>query len=522
MLSSDRKAGKQHISLQLNNHQWQVWAGNDGASGIVATLASIIMASKASPLSPTQPSSKLVKHKLMVFTDSELKESSTTTYLLTPELCITGPPSSNDMLTDAMSQVALTIARTELFDGALLIHGALAEVPARSGGGGILLAGPCSVGKTTASNRLPLPWRSASDDASLILLDKKGQYHAHPWPTWSRFRNTTGDYSPNDTWDVQRGLPLRAIFFLTQSAKDHVTPLPSTYAWTCLLEAVRHVSRLMSWGLSNKQAHSLHKRMLNNIESLIQVTPIYKLNISLNGTFWKRIEETFAYQTIVKPISPSPTVAKPKNNSLQDKEIANGAFIISFMGSSMHPTLQHSDLLKIKPYKEHPIKQGDIIYFQPPTGGTKIVHRIAKITQTGIVTRGDNNITNDPYLIKKDYILGKVTIRWRHSKPRNISCGYKGTLIAYYCWFRHRIYHSFALFLRKAYRQFTTSTLLNKPIPRSFHPQIFEFKQRLFPSRLKLMVRGRVIGQYNYKLREWQIKPPWRLFVDETLLPKVK
>jgi len=421
-----------------------------------------------------------------------------------------------------MSQAALTLARVELSTGALLIHGALAEVPERSGGGGILLAGPCTVGKTTASNRLPPPWHSLSDDASLILPDNNGQYYVHPWPTWSRFYNAKGDFSKDDTWDVQRGLPLRAIFFLTQSSEDRITFLPTTFASTCIFEAVRHVSRIMSWNLSTEQVHLLHKRIFDNVESLIRVIPTYKLHISLNGTFWKNIEEILASQGTVRQTVPFTTATKEEKSVLHDKELENGTFVIGLTGTSMQPTLRPSDLLKIEPYQEHLIKRGDIIYFQPPSAGPKTVHRIVKITRNNIITRGDNNRTNDSHPIKKEAVIGRVTRGWRHGNSYDIYGGHKGIWIGYYCRFRHWMYHSLAPFFRKSYIKLSTSTLLKNLIPTSLHPQAFEFKQRLFPSRLKLMVKGRVIGQYNYKLKLWQIKAPWQLIVDETLLPKVK
>ena len=85
-------------------------------------------------------------------------------------------------------------------NGGLLVHGALAEW----NGIGVILAGPGGVGKTTASKRLPRPWRSLSDDNTLIVKSPDGTYWAHPWPTWSRYRQ--GDMS--GSWDVQAAVKL--------------------------------------------------------------------------------------------------------------------------------------------------------------------------------------------------------------------------------------------------------------------------------------------------------------------------
>jgi hypothetical protein len=69
--------------------------------------------------------------------------------------------------------------------GGLLLHGALVQ----KDNYGLILAGRQGIGKTTASNRLQLPWLCVSDDMTLVIRDNKGMYWAHPWPTWSRFFN---------------------------------------------------------------------------------------------------------------------------------------------------------------------------------------------------------------------------------------------------------------------------------------------------------------------------------------------
>jgi hypothetical protein len=49
-------------------------------------------------------------------------------------------------------------------------------------------------------------------------------------------------------------------------------------------------------------------------------------------------------------------------------------------------------------------------------------------------------------------------------------------------------------------------------------PRVFLFQawQRAF---FKLVMGGRVVGQYDGEQRQWRIRRPFRLFVDENALP---
>lgn len=168
--------------------------------------------------------------------------------------------------------------------GGMAIHGALAERE----GAGIILAGRGDVGKTTASRRLPNPWRSLSDDCSLIVRDKKNNYHVHPWPTWSSLI-TGGEVQ---TWDVQYSAPLKAIFILSQSKTDQVEPIGKGQA-VCLLNAA--VDQAW-WGLDSRlgdlEKQTLRKQRFNNICRLVETIPVFLLHISKNGPFWEEIEKT--------------------------------------------------------------------------------------------------------------------------------------------------------------------------------------------------------------------------------------
>ncbi len=131
-----------------------------------------------------------------------------------PSVCLVSPPCNGERFAFQAMQISMTIVRDAQVRGGLLIHGALAawQGSAEKAGGmvsGAIMAGPGSVGKTTASSRLSGPWRSLSDDMTLVVRDPQGHYWAHPWPTWGRFLENAAGVS----WPVPQGRAPAGRFF---------------------------------------------------------------------------------------------------------------------------------------------------------------------------------------------------------------------------------------------------------------------------------------------------------------------
>jgi SynChlorMet cassette protein ScmC len=151
------------------------------------------------------------------------------------------------------------------------------------------------VGKSTASARLPHPWRALSDDATLVVCDGQGTYWAHPWPTWSRlFGDEAGDGS--DTWDVQRAVPLRAIFILEQGEEDRVEPLGPGHTLALLAELARQTSTHLIRGWPLDEMAAFHRQRFENLCALVRAMPAYTLYVSLNGAFWKEMRRAISQE----------------------------------------------------------------------------------------------------------------------------------------------------------------------------------------------------------------------------------
>jgi SynChlorMet cassette protein ScmC len=200
--------------------------------------------------------------------------------------CFLSPVTSSDLFALQLMQLSLVIGADAQPRGGFLLHGALAE----KNGYGVILAGPGGGGKTTASRRLPYPWRSLCDDATLIIRDEQGLYWAHPWPTWSAFLSG----GSGGSWDVQYAVPLRGIFFLNQANIDRVESMGAGKAIGLLTESAEQAYLAMSHGLRKNELRVLRTERFNNVCALAEAVPVYLLKLSLNGCFWHEVERAIA------------------------------------------------------------------------------------------------------------------------------------------------------------------------------------------------------------------------------------
>jgi SynChlorMet cassette protein ScmC len=417
-------------------------------------------------------------------------------------------PKNQDMMTICMSLIGLTIARSQIFRGGVLIHGVLVKTPPQLGGGSILLAGSGSVGKTTAANRLPPPWSALSDDTSFIFPSGTGSYQAHPWPTWSNFYSFKNHLiSDKQRWDVQSGLSLKAIFFLRQSDRDFIEPLPVTLSLTFLFETIQQVSRLMTRNLADDEIREIHKMEFAAAKLIALSIPAYTLHLSLTGSFWETIEQNLT--------SPDFTKSKLKRSS-------GNLLTFSYSGPSMNPILSHPDILEVTPYADKKPQSGDVICFRQPEDIRITVHRIVVIINNSIITQGDNNSESDPFPVQPENIIGQVTAAWRFGKPRIISGGVKGRWIGRYIRFRNSINRIFSSPLHKIYQLLCTSEISQCLLSKLFHFKVFKFKQKHHKSIYKILLKNQIIGIYDHNNNLWKINRPWRLFINESNLPGIK
>ena len=196
----------------------------------------------------------------------------------------------------------------------------------------------------------------------------------------------------------------------------------------------------------------------------------------------------------------------------------DNTFFCSHTGRSMNPTINSQDLLEIKPYHKKKPREGDVILFQSQRYDNYVVHRIVSITANGIQTWGDNISYTDPELLKQEDIYGQVIAAHRGNKRRKIASGYFGRVVGKYCQLRRLALFQVLRFLRPVYRSFCTGGILHWLIPVRLKPQVATFQSNAYACH-RLLLGKRIIGSYDDSLHRWQIRRPYRLFVDESSLP---
>jgi signal peptidase I len=226
--------------------------------------------------------------------------------------------------------------------------------------------------------------------------------------------------------------------------------------------------------------------------------------------------------TLSRPPTFSPSIDLiPANSSAALRKLATDrsgtSFFCAHIGSSMNPTMCELDLLEIETYGSRPVEPGDVILFLTPDEGLPVVHRVMVVTPNSIRTRGDNSSSDDPWLLSRDQISGRVVAAWRGKKRRSIAGGRVG-------WLHGRATHHLRTLdrgvsrrLHPFYQSRGLSGFLRRLLPSRFSPRVV-----LFPAKserqVKVLIGNRVVGRYDSTRQRWIIRRPFRLFMDEKTL----
>lgn len=193
---------------------------------------------------------------------------------------------------------------------------------------------------------------------------------------------------------------------------------------------------------------------------------------------------------------------------------------ILYAGPSMHPTLRAGDVLVLATGDKPTIRPGDVIVFIPPGTNGFVVHRVASVHSDGRVkTCGDSSPMTDPWLVKPDWIKGRVTRCRRNGRTYRVWGGASGLLIRQAVLLRLGLKRYLYRLLRPIYlelsrwRIFRRSSLLASI-------RVIVFNRPGGPPEMHLYLGPRRVGRLPAQGTEWQIDPPFRLLVDESWLPK--
>jgi hypothetical protein len=178
----------------------------------------------------------------------------------------------------------------------------------------------------------------------------------------------------------------------------------------------------------------------------------------------------------------------------------------------MYPILKDRDKLSYIPYGNKEILPGDVVVINAPTGGI-VIHRVISADIYGIKTRGDNTPMADPWVLHKEQVMGKVIYAMRGYKELHVYGGLLGRIISAPVKSARFIFYIIYRILRHPYDHLSRSSAL------CFIPlktKVLAFQRDDGPE-LQLFLKGHLIGRKRH-CGEWQIKPPFRLFLKEDAL----
>ncbi len=184
----------------------------------------------------------------------------------------------------------------------------------------------------------------------------------------------------------------------------------------------------------------------------------------------------------------------------------------------MLPTLGDAEVIEVLPYGEAPVRPGDVVYFRVPGKDHWVVHRVIRLRPEGIITRGDNNPTDDISRLQKSDIIGRVIAARRKRGRQGIWNGRRGLLLSRWLRGRAAARRSLAGVLRPAYHWLARRKFWPSLLPAAWRPRLVTFQSG--PRRTAQLMMGRHrVGFYSPELGRWRIKVPFRLFVTEASLP---
>jgi signal peptidase I len=208
-----------------------------------------------------------------------------------------------------------------------------------------------------------------------------------------------------------------------------------------------------------------------------------------------------------------------------EKMAAAGRCRFTCIGPSMLPILHPGDELWAEPADFTDLGVGDVLVYQAEHLQRPVVHRIVRIEDQTVYTRGDNCGMDDPAAVKSGDILGRVvTFRrggtWR-SMPR---CGPSRKFL-----FLKSSIQVIRSALAPAVHLILSIIAALPGARRMFNlagrPTVIELGAPQAKS-WKLLYQGRIIGFRNRTVDQWQIRTLYRPFIaveklDDDLSPMV-
>jgi signal peptidase I len=198
------------------------------------------------------------------------------------------------------------------------------------------------------------------------------------------------------------------------------------------------------------------------------------------------------------------------------EQVLDSVRYCSYSGPSMNPTLRDGDLLEVEGYGIEPVRIGDVVLFKKESSSRIVVHRVIGLSAEGLVTRGDDNLENDPGLLDSRDVIGRIIAYWRGQRRRTVLRGRPGMILARFTRCRIRSTLAIFTFFSPHYRFVSAKGFLRVISPVA-EPRVVRFGDK----DLRLILWSHEIGRYKEGVG-WLIRPPFKLIVNETSLREVE
>jgi signal peptidase I len=208
----------------------------------------------------------------------------------------------------------------------------------------------------------------------------------------------------------------------------------------------------------------------------------------------------------------------PNNGSSSLANRPNDCLFFVHTGHSMAPILLDQDLLEVSPHNDESIKKGNVIVFYSPDDGTIIAHRVTSVKSGGIVTRGDNNMAEDPWRLPHSAVIGKVMFASNRHGRRNVQRGLRDPIMARWLCSWNKLYHKSVYYIYQICPPISSQKMLPCLVISLFKPKVAVFKAE-GDRKILLFFGKRIIGEYNVNKGRWQINKFYSLFIDSAALP---
>lgn len=185
----------------------------------------------------------------------------------------------------------------------------------------------------------------------------------------------------------------------------------------------------------------------------------------------------------------------------------------------MAPTIHEGNILFVSPYEGRRIRCGDVVVYRSVGRSLPIVHRVLYQDAHGIRTVGDNNDRADWDFLEPRHIAGQVVYAQMDTKLRRVHGGSLGYLIGGAMRLRRMVYRRLCNVLHPAYDWLARSGIFSGRCGFRMRTRVVCFR-RNGENELTLFWGTTPIGWFVSEYGAWAFKPPFRLFFDESSLPK--